>query len=457
MTAEAPVREGSRRIMHVWLRRLSTDRLALARKRRAAFAGDDGGGRGAAFEEPRQRFGTGAAGKAPSATVGEIPAARPQVVVSKTKGAFLVEAVDALAEANRIVPGTSLSEARALCPDIRVDLADPDADLAMLTRLATALERYTPFVGLDLPSGLFLDVTGCAHLFGGEGRMLADVMDRLSGWGIETAAAIADNPSLAWAQARFGEGGVLAPGAGTAAIADLRVEALRLDEEAAGVLNRLGLKTVGALLSQPRGPLIRRFGPEVARRIDQASGLEREAISPLSPVAPMLAERRFPEPLVSIDGIGKTLKTLAGTLCQSLEVRGEGARRFAVHLFHSDGIVRGARVGSSEPLADPARIAALFAPKLEALSARVETESGIDLIRLSASETAPTRRFPERSLWRGRNHRGPFEPHRHAECAPRQGSRATLRPCRYPRPDRGGLPHARAGHAGAAALAGKGA
>ncbi|WMS41614.1 DNA polymerase Y family protein [Acuticoccus sp. MNP-M23] len=312
------------------------------------------------------------------------------MVVSKIKGAFLVEAVDALGEANRIAPGTSLSEARALCPEIRVDVADPEADLAALTALGAALERYTPFVGLDRPSGLFLDVTGCAHLFGGEACMLADISERLAGWGIEAAASIADNPSLAWAQARFGPGGVLAAGAGPAAIKDLRVEALRLDVEAAGVLNRLGIKTVGALLAQPRGPLIRRFGPAVARRIDQVSGLEREAISPLSPVAPMLAERRFPEPLISIDGIGATVKTLAGTLCQSLQGRGEGARRFVLHLFHSDGVVRDARIGASEALADPARIAALFAPKLEALSARIETDSGIDLIRLSASETGRT-------------------------------------------------------------------
>ena len=399
MTVPASGDDGlPRRVMHVWLRRLATDRLARMQRRNGSRKGATAGGAwddrvppgGAFCEEPAPRFSTAPAEGARLNCAGLAgPAVRPQVVVSKVKGAFVITAVDALAEANSILPGMSLSEARALCPDIRVELADPEADLAALTRLAAALERYTPFVGLDQPCGLFLDVTGCAHLFGGEASMLGDVLGRLAGWGIEAVGAIADNPALAWAQARYGPGGVIELGAGPAAIEALGIEALRLDADAAAVLNRLGLKTVGALLAQPRGPLIRRFGPAVARRIDQASGLEREAISPLSPLSPVLAERRFAEPLVSVEGIGATLKTLAGTLCQSLQLRGEGVRRLSVHLFHSDGIVRDAGIGASEPLDDPDRIAALFKPRLEALSARIETESGVDLIRLSASETGP--------------------------------------------------------------------
>jgi len=35
-------------------------------------------------------------------------------------------------------------------------------------RLPTGGDRFTPLVALDHSNGLFLDITGCAHLFGGE-------------------------------------------------------------------------------------------------------------------------------------------------------------------------------------------------------------------------------------------------------------------------------------------------
>ena len=41
-----------------------------------------------------------------------------------------------------------------------------------LDDIADWCDRFTPLVALDPPHGLFLDITGCAHLFGGEAALM---------------------------------------------------------------------------------------------------------------------------------------------------------------------------------------------------------------------------------------------------------------------------------------------
>ena len=66
--------------------------------------------------------------------------------------------------------GLPLANARAICPELTVFDADEAADAKTLNDIADWCDRFTPLVALDPPHGLFLDITGCAHLFGGEAR-----------------------------------------------------------------------------------------------------------------------------------------------------------------------------------------------------------------------------------------------------------------------------------------------
>ena len=68
----------------------------------------------------------------------------------------------------------------------------------MLDRIAAWCEQFTPIVALDPPHGLFLDITGCAHLQGGEAAMLEIVRARLKTQGFVARAAIAPNPGAAF-------------------------------------------------------------------------------------------------------------------------------------------------------------------------------------------------------------------------------------------------------------------
>lgn len=119
-------------------------------------------------------------------------------------------------------PGMSFTDAHALCPDLISQPADPPADarfLAMLRRWAT---RYCPWVGVEAGDGLVMDITGSAHLLGGEADLLADMRARLARAGLAVQIGLADTRGAAWALARHGEG-VAQAGAGLAAIGGLPV------------------------------------------------------------------------------------------------------------------------------------------------------------------------------------------------------------------------------------------
>src|SRR5690606_12880328 len=140
--------------------------------------------------------------------------------------------------------------------------------------------------------GLFLDIDGCSHLFGGEGAMREELLARLSSQGLSVRAGLASTPCAAWAAARFSMPTIDA-GKEAGALAPLPLAALRIGPQARGGLESVGLKTVGAVMRAPRAPLARRFGRELLARIDQATGMIEEAISPRLPVAPLAAERHL--------------------------------------------------------------------------------------------------------------------------------------------------------------------
>ena len=69
--------------------------------------------------------------------------------------------------------GQPLANARAMVQPLAIVPADEKADAALLDEIADWCDRFTPLVSLDAPDGLLLDITGAAHLFGGEAAMLA--------------------------------------------------------------------------------------------------------------------------------------------------------------------------------------------------------------------------------------------------------------------------------------------
>ena len=217
-----------------------------------------------------------------------------------------VAAADQAALALGIRPAMALAHARAMVPGLAVVDADPAGDAAALARLAAWCLRYAPLTAADPPDGMWLDITGCAHLHGGEAPLLADLLERLAGGGMHARATVADTPGAAHAVARFAPAAaaVVAPGAQAAAIATLPAGALRLSPETVAALRRLGFDRVGQLADTARGPLVRRFGRLVALRLDQASGRVFEPIAPAVPDDMVTHRLSFVEPLLTAPAFG---------------------------------------------------------------------------------------------------------------------------------------------------------
>jgi protein ImuB len=321
---------------------------------------------------------------------------RPRVLLLRDGNRLLLSAVDAAAAAVGLVPGLSLAEARALCPGLGTADWDAAGDARALARLADWAGRYSPWTAVDPcaeaggAAGLWLDITGCAHLFGGEAALCRDLLARLAAVGLSARAGLADTPGAAWALARHGlersQAGprrafrILAPGTVRDALAPLPLAALRLPPVEVELLARFGLVRIGDLLALPPAVLLPRVGPQVSRRLRQALGVEAEPLSPRRPPTAWCERLVFGEPIATAEDLARALDRLLAALCRRLEAAGQGARRLELTLYRVDASLRRYGLGTSRPLGNPDRLRRLFAPRLEAL----DPGFGVDAITLAA-------------------------------------------------------------------------
>lgn len=313
--------------------------------------------------------------------LGRRPENPPIAIVAPCRNAVRILAHEAGMERLGIHVDMPLGDARALVPELESIPDDPGRTASLLRQIADWCGRYTPLVALSGEDGLFLNISGCAHLFGGEQALLDDLRSRLTGQGFSVAAAIADTAGAAWALARYGSRHAPEE-TDRETILSLPLAALRLSADQVRELNRVGFRTIGCIATLPRAPLAARFGKEALLRLDQALGREDEVLSPIMPVAELVAERRFADPIVYEDDIKRIIALLAARLVPMLEKRGQGMRQCEVRLFRVDGEVLSLSVRSANPLRDAARMAALFDDRLAALHDDWDAGFGFDVIRL---------------------------------------------------------------------------
>ena len=302
----------------------------------------------------------------------------PLVTASHDGRRRVLAAVDVTAFRLGLHPGMAVAQAQSLVPGLVIHAAALDDDAAALRRLAGWCLRYAPLVAPDPPDGVFIDVTGAAHLLGGESAVLHDVLGRLLAQNIGGRTAIADTPGAAHAAARFGsrDAMVIPVGGIATALADFPVAALRLD---ATPLRRLGIERVGQITAMPRAPLVRRFGQHIATRLDQALGAVFEPIVPVFPPELIQARLTFIEPLLTAEAFSSVIGRLMRAVCTDLEETGQGARRLDLLFERVDGSVQTLRVGSARPSRDARHLARMFDERLE----RVDPGLGVEAMRLT--------------------------------------------------------------------------
>ena len=312
----------------------------------------------------------------------------PLVTTLKTGSRVEVAAANPAARALGIAPGTALTMARAQVPGLEVRPADLAGDAADLRALAERLaRRWSPIVALSDADGLFIDLTGVSHLFGGEARFARRLVRLLARHGITARIAIADTAGAAWALARQGGGPIriVAPGEHPPALAPLPVAALRLAAPALELLARLGIDSIGQLTELPRAPLVRRFGPAIVERLDQAIGRVPEPLDPVIPPTAITVEQRFAEPIATAEAIEHWLRTLMPRLAHDLAEAGQGARVVDLVAARVDGVPQRLRLGFARPVRDADHMLRLALRRIE----EVEPGYGIDAIALHVRRADP--------------------------------------------------------------------
>ena len=311
----------------------------------------------------------------------------PCVVVAKQNNALQIYALDDVAARCGLDIGLPLANARAICPELTVFDADPVADAKTLGDIADWCDRFTPLVALDPPHGLFLDITGCAHLFGGEAALLQILCGALTRRGFAVSAGIAGTSICARTITRHVSGKIIADGEEAAAVSPLPVSALGADEAITRGLRRAGLKTIGDVASRACHEISARFGAGFTTLLEQALGQGDAPISPRKPLPDYIVEKRFPEPVATENVIAMNLSSLAKMLVTAMDRQGKGARRLEASFFRTDGAVRTIEVDTGRPVTKPEVIDRLFRERLDALNDPLDPGFGFDLIRLSASRT----------------------------------------------------------------------
>lgn len=359
-----------RRIVSVWLIDwpISVRRRSLERARRPASPPEP-------LDDPRNPF---------------------ALILKNSRGAAVIHALNPAARRAGLRRGQTQADARAMIPHLLCQPADPAADARALTALACWAERWSPSVSVD-PSeggleGLFLDVTGAAHLFGGEAALLRQIRERLAGAGAPARVALGPTPGAAWALARWG--GDAAPIATEDDVRDrlaaLPVEALRIQDRTLAQARRFGLKRIGDLYPMPRAGLARRFrndgGVDLVQRLDQALGHAGEALVPLRPPPRYRAWETWMEPVGDLEGVEARLPELAADLAGPLERDGQGARALTLTGFRSDGRTTALSVRMGRPGRDVGVWLRLFR---EAGLGRLELGFGLDALMLTADVVEP--------------------------------------------------------------------
>ncbi|RZM26313.1 MAG: DNA polymerase Y family protein [Pedobacter sp.] len=312
---------------------------------------------------------------------------RSFVIASPVRNRVVVVAANSLAETTGIYTGMALADANAIIPGLEVVSHIPGQEAKLLQALGEWCIRYSPQVAVDFPEGLILDISGCAHLWGGEREYLKEIVTRLISKGYHVRGAMADTVGTAWAVARYGKlKPIIAPGAQEEALYPLPPAALRLDPVTTERLLKLGFHTIKSFIHTGRTALRRRFGQDFILKLDQALGNEEEPLQLLQPIEPYAERLPCLEPIRTREGIAIAIKELLERLCKRLYADKKGILTAVLKCYRIDGEILQVQIGSNHPANQVMRLFKLFELKIETIKPKL----GIELFTLEAPKVGET-------------------------------------------------------------------
>ena len=266
---------------------------------------------------------------------------KPLVAVETRASLEMVVGVSTQAERQGITAGSALVDARALCASLIALKADEHKVKSLHERMARLANRYGPWVAKAsaLPiDKLVVDVSGCAHLFGGEAAMLDDLQRQARAIGISVKAAIAEHLLAAMALAEFGRDDerIALPGEAWQALQKLPVTALgvegTIDEKTWRSFRRLGIRRIAELGAMPTSSLRARFGADLVRELERARGRRGEVLAMRPHLPPPRLFLDLYDPARTPEEVERHVTRLITALCDRLAEQRLGAERLLVTL-----------------------------------------------------------------------------------------------------------------------------
>ncbi|MDF3066933.1 MAG: uncharacterized protein K0R38_2534 [Polyangiaceae bacterium] len=302
----------------------------------------------------------------------ELPASEPLVAVNREAERFGVRAKQTIAEASALVSQLVV---------VKVKRAEVERALGGLAEVALG---YGATVALASPDTVWVDITGSAHLFGGEEALAQDLAERVRELGHRVKIAVSAGPELARAFARWSAPSskgataavtLIAPSRAQSAAEELPIQALALAADDLGYFTRLGLLTLGDLARQPRSALGPRLGKDAARILALCEGLDDTPLIPYVPPRVVEEETTWEDGVSGTEPLGFVLRGLSARLSARLCARGEAAELLDVTLRYDSTIARFRGVDPqlvlhfklSQPLHREADLRRIVASRLERL------------------------------------------------------------------------------------------
>lgn len=305
----------------------------------------------------------------------------PLLVLKTIANRQLVVACCAMAERAGIRPGMTLAQARALDAGVRYVSWRPDLDRRGIEALARYLVRFTPIVATDtrditdddqktddaIDHYLFMDLSGCEHLFGGTEQMVRQIGQTLHQLRIPSVLGLGPTPGAAYAitcvpaaeNAPATRVRILMPKSADA-ISAAPLVGLRLPEEMLQTLHHLGLKTIVDLQKLPRDMLPSRFGKSILQRLDQLTGKLSETVVALTWSTTLEERFDFDGSVCDPQVLELVFRDLTAKLLLQLERKGLGIREIEITLERVGAEARSLTLNVSRPSRDARALMGLF-------------------------------------------------------------------------------------------------
>lgn len=307
------------------------------------------------------------------------------VVATKIGNKDIIIDANKFAIQHNIAAGQSLTKALACFDGLTVYQHNAEQQQVTLKKIARYCLKYTPKIMLDGQQNLWLDATGCAHLWGGEQAMLQQIIYDFEAMGFETKLAMASNMRASTALAHKAPLTTYIHHHNKpderASILNLPIEYLDIDGALVAQLQRLGLRIINDLLPLKSAALVKRFGHGLLQNLNQALGHEAQAFNPYKFSQIYQVETPFSEPVMLTDYLELELKTLLIKLLKILAAEDKAPRHLTLTIFKPDHSQQHIEIGTARPDLETKNLLKLFSLHLDDLVA----EFGIDKMQLTAN------------------------------------------------------------------------